>query len=492
LPAKPPHGHGVEPDAAKLSKIFRDSGISLSSEQTVKLWKYHQLLRQYNQELNLTRIHNFESMVRKLYLDSILPCRIIELPSPLMDLGSGAGMPGIPLKIANPEIEIILAENRGSRAEFLGTVLRELGLEKISVFGHSVNASTGLPVEGVITRAVERIRRTLERIAGSLARGGLAIFMKGPGCEEEIKEALDRFGRRFRLIGDHHYCLPDSSDERRLVVFERLDSPPWARIAELSKENLVKIIESENNETFRNLRKLLAPRGIRKQLQALVFGQKQVSETLARIPEKCIAWISRGEREPPADSAPRHLMWYQLAPPLYEDLDVFGTSYPILLVKIDEIPKWAPSDGLPEGCTLLVPFQDPENVGAVIRSAMAFGVAATILLGEAANPYHPRSVRASGGAVFGARLLEGPSINDLPEDLPIVPLSKEGKRVRDFKFPPKFALLPGIEGPGLPERFRRATVSIGISAEVESLNAVVAAAIALFVWAEARDHSAPG
>jgi 16S rRNA (guanine527-N7)-methyltransferase len=334
---------------------------------------------------------------------------------------------------------------------------------------------------------VETVRKTLERIAGSLAKGGLAIFMKGPGCEEEIEEALDRFGGRFRLIGVHHYRIPNSPYERRLVVFERLDSPPWARKAELSKENLVRIIESENNETFRALRKLLGPRGIRKQLQALVFGQKQVSETLVRLPEKCIAWISRGDHDPPPDSVPRHLMWYQLDPALYETLDLFGTSYPILLVKIDEIPKWTPSDGLPEGCTLFVPFQDPENVGAVIRSAVAFGVAGIIVLAEAANPYHPKSMRASGGAVLSARLLDGPSINDLPDDLPIVSLSKEGKKISDFKFPSKFGLLPGIEGPGLPDRFRKTAVSIPIFPGVESLNAVVATAIALFARAEIQD-----
>jgi len=68
-----------------------------------------------------------------------------------------------------------------------------------------------------------------------------------------------------------------------------------------------------------------------------------------------------------------------------------------------------------------------------------------------------------------------------------VPLSKEGKRISDFKFPAKFALLPGIEGPGLPDRFRKAGVSIPISPEVESLNAVAATAIALFVWAGSQD-----
>jgi 16S rRNA (guanine527-N7)-methyltransferase len=422
-------------------------------------------------------------MVRKLYIDSIIPSRLIDLPSPLMDLGSGAGMPGIPLKIANPKLEIILAESRRNRIEFLETVLDRLNLKKISILGHSVSAFTEAPVNGVITRAFEKIDDTLERIAGSLARGGLAIFMKGPRCEEEIKEAVDRFGNRFRLIGDHHYRLPDSHDDRRLVLFERMDSPAWARRAELAKEKAVRVIESENNDTFRNLKKLLTSRGIRKQLQALVFGQKQVSETLARFPEKCVAWISRADRNPPPDGSPRQLMWYQMAHSLYDALDLFGTSYPILLVQIDELPVWSPSEGLREGCTLLVPFQDPENVGAVIRSAVAFDAAAIILLAEAANPYHPKSVRASGGSVFRARLLEGPSIQDLPEELPIVPLSKEGKKISDFRFPEKFALLPGIEGPGLPDRFRKEALSIPMSSEVESLNAVVATAIALFEWA---------
>ena len=50
--------------------------------------------------------------------------------------------------------------------------------------------------------------------------------MKGPGCKDEIEEARNRFGKLYRLIGDHHYVLPGSGDERRLVVFERLDSPP--------------------------------------------------------------------------------------------------------------------------------------------------------------------------------------------------------------------------------------------------------------------------
>lgn len=480
------------PDAEQLARILESSGIELPAEQMEQLWKYHQLLRGYNQELNLTRIHNFRNMAQKLYADSILPGRLIELPSPLLDLGTGAGMPGIPLKIAFPHIEVLLAESRRNRVEFLEIALKALRLENISVIGRGIGASTEVPVNGVITRAVGPIAQTLERIAGSLAREGLAIFMKGPRCDEEIEEALARFGERFRLIKDQPYRIPDSPHERRLVVFERIDSPPWARKAEYSGKDLMKTIESESNETFKGLKKLLSPRGIKKQLQALVSGPKQVSEVLAGFPERCIAWISRGDKSPPPDPAPAHLSWYRLAPPLFEELDIFGTASPLLLVRIDEIPKWNASEGLPKGCTLLVPFQDPENVGAVIRTAVAFGAARVILLAEAANPYHPKTIRASGGMVFRAKLFEGPSINDLTEELPIISLSTEGESISGFRFPESFGLLPGLEGPGLPEHFRKRGISIPIRPEVESLNAVVATAIALYSWAEGPSSGQEG
>ncbi len=106
---------GAQPDIAQLAKILSASGISLPPVAIDQLWKYHLLLREFNRELNLTRIHNFANMVRKLYVDSILPGQIIELPSPLMDIGSGPGMPGIPLKIAYPGLEVILAESRANR-----------------------------------------------------------------------------------------------------------------------------------------------------------------------------------------------------------------------------------------------------------------------------------------------------------------------------------------------------------------------------------------
>ena len=98
-----------------MAALLERSGIKLSEHQLDQLWLYHKLLRRYNPELNLTRIHNFTNMVLKLYVDSILPGTLMDLPSPLLDLGTGPGMPGIPLKIAYPNLEILLAESRKNR-----------------------------------------------------------------------------------------------------------------------------------------------------------------------------------------------------------------------------------------------------------------------------------------------------------------------------------------------------------------------------------------
>ncbi len=108
----------MTPGPKALETILSRCGIRLELQQFDLLWRYHERLRAANAELNLTRIHNFENMVLKHYVDSLLVLRFIELPSPLIDMGSGPGLPGIPLKIARPSVRMILAEPRGRVRSF--------------------------------------------------------------------------------------------------------------------------------------------------------------------------------------------------------------------------------------------------------------------------------------------------------------------------------------------------------------------------------------
>lgn len=465
-----------------MAELIKACGLSLSEVQLRQLWDYHQLLRECNPELNLTRVHNFTNMVLKLYVDSILPGALMELPSPLLDLGTGPGMPGIPLKIAYPRLEIVLAESRQKRVDFLHTVLEILKLKGLEIVGEKIAPHFEKTVAGVITRALESILSTLHRISGCLDQDGLAIFMKGPNCDQEIQEALQRCGREYRLVENRSYSIPNTFHQRRLVVFQRTGEPPSVRKVKAMKRYSLRKIDSEKNELFRDLKKLLGSRGIKKQNRAFVSGLKQVTEVLRQDPDRCEAWISPGESFPPPPDAPEQMAWYQVEGQLFQKIDIFGTDSPLLLIRIPAVPRWEPEDGLPEGCTIFIPFQDPENVGAAIRSAVALGAAQAILLAESAHPYHPKALRASGGAVLRARLLEGPSLNDLPEDLPLLALSAEGEDLADFVFPRSFGLLVGMEGPGLPDFWRSRALAIPISPEVESLNAATAAAIALYVW----------
>jgi 16S rRNA (guanine527-N7)-methyltransferase len=479
-----PSSSRTSPDMEEMDAVLSSCGIRLSPRQLRQLWAYHSLLRERNADLNLTRVHNFSNMVTKLYVDSMLPADLMELPSPLIDLGTGPGMPGIPLKIYRPAIDLILAETRGNRVAFLNSALEHLALKGIRVSGGRVTTRFEEPAAGVITRAVETIEKTLERVAGCLARDGLVIFMKGPHCDEEIDRARARFEGAYTFVSDRSYSIPHTRHARRLVVFRRLDEPLYSRRARAMEGHPVRTISSDQNPAFKDLKRLLTGRGIRKTGQALVSGEKLVGEILAVHPGCCRAWVS-GHDQPPPDTA-AHLQWYQLAPELLRQLDIFGTRSPLLLICLPDMRPWAPSEGFPLGASVLIPFQDPENVGAAIRSAAAFGAVQAILLAESANPFHPKALRASGGAVLCLPLRDGPALDAVPPELPIVALSAHGADIRQAEFPAAFGLLAGLEGPGLPESWRHRAVRIPIRPEVESLNAAAAMAVALYEWQRRR------
>ena len=458
----------------------------MSPPQYDRLWAYHRMLRAANADLNLTRIHNFENMVLKHYVDSLLVRKFVDLPSPLMDMGSGAGLPGVPLKIAEPGLTVVLAEPRGGRAEFLSEVCARLGLDGVEVFAGKVNSRFTRKVGGVITRAVASIPETLDRVANCLDPGGRMIFMKGPECDAEVAQAAETHATSFRLAADHAYRIPGTSHERRLVVYERLEGEASASgvVSAGSHGGPIREVSSDTNPTFKLCRDLLTGRGIRKNGRAILAGTRQVAEVLDRFPDRVEGWLTDRNGPPP----PSGVLWVRLADPLFQELDVSGTHAPLLLVRVPDLPEWSADAPWPEGCTLFVPFQDPENVGAVLRSAAAFGVARAVLLRECAHPFHPRSARAAGPALFQVPLLHGPSLRELATGgAPLIALATDGPAIDADPFPERFGLVPGLEGPGLPPQLRGGLRRrIPIAPGVESLNAATATALALYVWSRGR------
>ena len=219
-------GNEPTPSRERLGALLVTYGVRVPDAVLDRLWRYHQLLRKNNGDQDLTRLIGFETIVQRHYADCLILHGKLKgkWPSPLVDIGSGAGFPGLMIKLVSPDTEIILSEPRPRRVEFLEMVIRELGLRNISVFGHKFTSrSFTTPVQGAITRAFESIAKTLPRLGNSLAVGGTAMFMKGPGVQEELDESLPS---DYRLIRDERYRIPNTTLDRALVLFERIAPTP--------------------------------------------------------------------------------------------------------------------------------------------------------------------------------------------------------------------------------------------------------------------------
>jgi tRNA G18 (ribose-2'-O)-methylase SpoU len=245
----------------------------------------------------------------------------------------------------------------------------------------------------------------------------------------------------------------------------------------------MKEIGSRQNPGFKKFLRMLSGRGARKHGLALFSGLKQVKEILEEFPIDCEGLIFDKARGLPAGLLPQNLRSYALSSQLFREIDALGTHQPLLIVRVPPIRPWDPAIPSP-GCTLLIPFQDPVNVGAVIRSAAAFGVTKLVILKEAAHPFHYKSTRAAGSALLRIAICEGPSIRRLETgSIPLITLSPRGEEISQFRFPTSFCLLPGLEGPGLPSYLRHIqSLSIPMERGVESLNAALATGIALYAW----------
>lgn len=245
----------------------------------------------------------------------------------------------------------------------------------------------------------------------------------------------------------------------------------------------VKEITSESNTTFKLFLKLTKARGIKKHRAALLSGPKQVQEVLREFPEQCAGIIFSDHHKSLPEFFAEDKPSYRLSPDLFRQIDLYDTGRPVLLVDAGPFPRWS-DESWPSGCTLCIPFQDPANVGAVIRSAAAFGVSRVVMLKEAAHPFLPKSLKVAGSNIFRVPIFEGPSLYQLRvTGVPVITLSPQGKDVDNHVFPDSFCLIPGLEGPGLPDHLRHTTaLSIPMKPGVESLNSAMATGIVLYLW----------
>jgi 16S rRNA (guanine527-N7)-methyltransferase len=209
-----------KPSIHYLDELLKKEKITLTQRQLELLWKYHKLIREHNKDHDLTRLFKFETIVTKHYVDCLTVPKLLKFDGPMLDIGTGAGFPGIPIKILVPELKVVLAEHRPRRVDFLNLVISELKLEDIETYDHKVISSSQIGLfKSVVTRALETIPETLMRVRNIMEKDGKVIFMKGPNCSKEIGDAKIA-SPIFTLYKDLHYAI-SKIDKRRLVVFTR-------------------------------------------------------------------------------------------------------------------------------------------------------------------------------------------------------------------------------------------------------------------------------
>ncbi len=243
------------------------------------------------------------------------------------------------------------------------------------------------------------------------------------------------------------------------------------------------LITSPQNPHFKRWMSLCETKGIMRHQQCLVGGEKIVRETLQHHSSLCQELLCSPKTAWQQD-LPSHVQSFQLSGELLHKIDITGTSFPLLVCHLTPYAS-AALDTPPEGLEVLCPLGDPLNLGTVIRSCVAFAVDKLILLEEAAHPFHPKTIRASSGAVFNQLLCKGPRMSELTQyesNSWVASLDLKGENLSTWAWPKNIRLLIGEEGLGLPQGQHQQRLMIPQTKALESLNAATAMGIALFAY----------
>ena len=467
---------------AALTAEFASAGLELTADEAEKFWRLHLILTKRNPAGDLTRIRGFYNLIYKHYIDGALAAEFMDPSGLTLDLGSGAGFPGLPLAIRRPGWPLLLAEPRGRRLAFIEEAAALLGLDNVSVYPHKAGPRFDRAVDNLVSRDFEPTAAILARAAAWLPAGGRVYLMKGPRVDRELEEAArEPQWAEFELESDRAYTLGAGGLRRRFLTWRKKGRPGVRPVGiRPAGERPPVEIASRQNPRYKSWLKLLTGRGQAKSGQALAAGAKFIREIMDRHPERVLGLLARRPDEAPP--RPPDLPLYLIRPEIWPDLDPSGAGPPLILLSPPDLPPW--SGTLAEGLTVFLPCQDPGNLGSAIRTSAALG-ARPVILREAASPWHPKSLRASGPAVLDAGLEAGPSLAELAEaDQPdLFGFSPRGRNLLEASLGSRAGFVFGLEGPGLPCHWPpERLLSIPMRPGLESLGVAAALAAALGWW----------
>lgn len=221
-------------DTTDFIKKCEKIGISLSEKQISQFMTYYDLLVEWNSFMNLTAITEFNEVIDKHFIDSLAICEYVDFKNgdSLIDIGTGAGFPGIPLKIVFPELRITLLDSLNKRIKFLDTVIESLGLENVeTIHGRAEDfakqQSYREKYDFVISRAVANLATLSELCIPFAKEDKYFVSYKAEKCNEELEEAK----KAISILGGKvekqiEYKLPDTDMNRNLLLIKKVKSTP--------------------------------------------------------------------------------------------------------------------------------------------------------------------------------------------------------------------------------------------------------------------------
>lgn len=215
----------------ELENKIKSLNINLNEEHIAKFYNYMNKLLEWNEKINLTAITDENEIILKHFIDSLTIEKEIDKNSKIIDIGTGAGFPGIPIRIIRDDINITLLDSLNKRIIFLEEIIKQLKLNNIRAVHNRVEEFAKINNEResydiAVSRAVAPLNVLLEYMLPLIKVGGKCICMKGSNIEEvdNVDNALKILGGKIENIDKIN--LPESSIERNIIIVRKISKTP--------------------------------------------------------------------------------------------------------------------------------------------------------------------------------------------------------------------------------------------------------------------------
>lgn len=219
-----------------MEQTFKEKITNKCPELTEKMGQqfedYMKLLLEWNEKINLTAITEEDDIILKHFIDSLTILKYIKEGKTIVDVGTGAGFPGIPVKIVREDIDVTLVDSLNKRILFLNDVIDKLRLQKIKTlhfraeeFGQNKKYRESFDI--ATSRAVANLSTLVEYLLPLVKVGGICICMKGSEIQEELensKKAIEILGGEIEQVQE--FTLPESDIKRNIIIIKKISSTP--------------------------------------------------------------------------------------------------------------------------------------------------------------------------------------------------------------------------------------------------------------------------